>query len=58
MNVTFTMSTKAEITNGEKVKLSKVITYGKGNHVEIPINHDGSIKWFDDSKLIRKMETA
>lgn len=34
-------------------KLSKVITYGTGIRVEIPINKDGSVHWFDDSKLIR-----
>lgn len=35
-------------------RLSKIIEYGKNNKVEIPINNDGSVKWFDDSKLVRK----
>ncbi len=43
------ISTKAD--NG---RLSKVIDYGNGSRVEIPINSDGSVKWFDDSKLLKK----
>lgn len=34
-------------------RLSKVIDYGNGSRVEIPINKDGSIKWFDDSVLLK-----
>lgn len=30
------------------------VEYASGNRVKLPINRDGSIKWFDDSKLIRK----
>lgn len=42
------------ITRANEGNLSKVIEYGSGARVEIPINKDGSVKWFDDSKLIRK----
>lgn len=35
-------------------KLSKVIRYQSGEKVEIPINKDGSVRWFDDSKLLKK----
>lgn len=35
-------------------KLSKIITFRTGTRVEIPINKDGSVRWFDDSKLIKK----
>ena len=35
-------------------KLYKVIEYDSGARVEIPINRDGSVKWFDDSKLLKK----
>ncbi len=49
---TIRITTKAE--NG---KLSKVVTYGTGTRVEIPINKDGSIKYFDDSKLLKKKDT-
>lgn len=42
------------LTKCDNGKLSKVIEYGSGTRVEIPINRDGSIKWFDDSKLLKK----
>ena len=34
-------------------KLSTVIEFPAGK-VMIPINPDGTVKWFDDSRLIRK----
>ena len=34
-------------------KIFKVIEYKNGNRIQIPINADGSVKWFDDTKLIR-----
>lgn len=46
--------TKVEQTTDGKNKLSKIIRFGNGNSVEIPINRDGSVCWFDDSKLIRE----
>ena len=48
------VSTKAELTSGGKSRISQVIDFGNGHKVEIPINKDGSVKWFDDSKLIRR----
>ena len=30
------------------------VEYASGNRVKLPINRDGSIKWFDDNKLIRR----
>lgn len=29
-------------------KLSEVLEYGTGTRVEIPINNDGSVKWYED----------
>ena len=29
-------------------KLSKVLEYGTGTRVEIPVNSDGSVKWYED----------
>lgn len=46
--------TRAELTEEGKSRLSKVISYGDGKRVEIPINNDGTVRWFDDSKLMRK----
>lgn len=40
-------------TKANNGRLSKVIDYGNGSRVEIPINSDGSVKWFDDSKLLK-----
>lgn len=54
----FTLSMKAERTAEGTGKLSKVITYESGNRVEIPINPDGSVKWFDDTLLIKSQESA
>lgn len=48
------VSTKAELTEEGKSKISKIIDYGNGRKVAIPINKDGSVKWFDDSKLIKR----
>ena len=49
MNNDFTVSTLCN--NGN---LYKVIKYASGNRVKLPINADGSIKWYDDSKLLKK----
>ena len=54
MNNLIRVSTKSELTSGGKSQMSKVINFVNGNRVEIPINKDGSVKWFDDSKLIKK----
>ena len=35
-------------------KIYKVIEYKSGTRVETPVNQDGSVKWFDDSKLLKK----
>ena len=56
-NVNFTRnyrtSTVAELIADGKAKLAKVITYNSGNRVAIPINPNGTVKWFDDSKLLK-----
>ena len=49
INNDFTVSTLCN--NGS---LYKVIKYASGKQVKLPINADGSIKWFDDSKLLKK----
>ena len=40
-----TVKTYTKASNG---KLSKVIEYGNGTRVEIPINKDGTVKWLPD----------
>lgn len=34
-------------------KLKKVIEWGSGRKVEIPINSAGTVKWFDDERLLK-----
>lgn len=48
------MQTVKRFTKADNGKLSKVIEYESGARVEIPINKDGSVKFFDDSKLLKK----
>ena len=38
---------------GDTWKRSKILESSDGNRTTIPLNPDGSIKWFDDSKLVR-----
>ena len=40
-------------TKADNKKFSKVIEYRNGTKVEIPINKDGSVRWFDDNQLIK-----
>ena len=47
------MQTVKTFTSAEDGKLKKVIEYELGAKVEIPINKDGSVCWFDDNKLLK-----
>ena len=42
------------LTKCEDGKTYKVVEYDSNTKVELPINQDGSIRWFDDSKLLKK----
>lgn len=42
------MQTVRIFTKSENGKLSKVLEYGTGARVKIPINPDGSIRWYED----------
>lgn len=44
------VTTKSELTEGNG-RLSRVIEFHSGEKVEIPINKDGSVKWYDDERL-------
>ena len=46
------MSILAELKETGEANLTRVITYDNEKRVEIPINRDGSVKWFDDTRLI------
>lgn len=45
---------RVEQTEGGEIKWTNVIEFESGVSVSIPINRDGSIKWFDDSQLIKR----
>lgn len=47
------MQTVKTFTKADNGKLSKVLEYESGKRVEIPINKDGNVKFFDDSKLLK-----
>ena len=47
------MQTVKRFTKADNGKLSKVLEYESGAKVEIPINKDGSVRWFDDRKLLK-----
>lgn len=35
-------------------KVSQVIEFDDGTRMELPLDKTGNLKWFDDSKLIKK----
>lgn len=42
------MQSVKTFTKSEGGKLSKVVEYGTGGRVEVPINPDGSVRWYED----------
>ena len=49
MRTVATLSTRVE----EDGRLYRVAEYDSHVRIEVPINPDGTVKWFDDSKLLR-----
>lgn len=39
----------------EDGKVSQVIEFESGSKIELPLDKNGEIKWFDDSKLLKKV---
>ena len=37
----------------EDGKVTQVIEFDSGSKIEIPLDKDGNVKWFDDTKLIK-----
>ena len=35
-------------------KVSQVIEFDSGSKIELPLTQSGEVKWFDDTKLIKK----
>lgn len=44
------MDTVKNFIRADNGKLSEVLEYGNGTRVEIPINNDGSVKWYEDGR--------
>lgn len=44
-----------KIIKAEDGKVSQVIEFDSGARVEIPLDKNGEVKWFDDTKLIKKV---
>lgn len=42
------MNTVKSFIKADSGKVSQVIEYGTGTSVEIPINSDGSVRWYED----------
>lgn len=42
------MNTVKSFIKADNGKVSQVIEYGTGASVEIPINSDGSVRWYED----------
>ena len=47
------MSECKKFLKADRGRLSTVLEYESGTRVEIPINKDGSVRWFDDTKLLK-----
>ena len=39
----------------EDGKVSQVVEFDSGSKIELPLDKDGNLKWFDDTKLIKKV---
>ena len=37
----------------EDGKVTQVIEFDSGSKIELPLDKDGNVKWFDDTKLIK-----
>ena len=44
-----------KIIKAEDGKVSQVIEFDNGERIELPLDKNGNVKWFDDTKLIKKV---
>ena len=42
-----------QIIKADRGRVSQVLEYENGARVEVPLEKDGSVKFFDDSKLLK-----
>ena len=43
-----------KIIKADNGKVTQILEFDNGERIELPIAKNGEIKWFDDTKLIRK----
>lgn len=43
-----------KIIKAEDGRVTQVVEFDSGSKIELPLDKDGNVKWFDDSKLLRK----
>lgn len=43
-----------KIIKADNGKVTQVIEFDSGSKIELPLDKDGNVKWFDDTKLLRK----
>ena len=44
-----------KIIKADNGKVTQVIEFDSGSKVELPLDKNGNVKWFDDTKLIKKV---
>ena len=44
-----------KLIKAEDGKVTQVIEFDNGERIELPLDKDGNLKWFDDTKLIKKI---
>ena len=40
----------------EDGKVTQVVEFDSGSKIELPLDKNGNLKWFDDTKLIKKSQ--
>lgn len=43
-----------KIIKAEDGRVTQVVEFDSGSKIELPLDKDGNLKWFDDTKLLRK----
>lgn len=43
-----------KIIKADNGKVTQILEFDSGSKIELPLDKDGNVKWFDDTKLIRK----
>ena len=46
-----------KIIKAEDGRVTQVVEFDSGSKIEFPLDKDGNLKWFDDTKLIKKSQS-